>query len=105
MPKQKKPIKFMGVEMVEQNRTAFSEVAYDAHTPYGRAHILRIQDPRPGFRREVAFDFTLAGAIIGRALRPGEAAKRGEKWLTKMLATHLKHQRELLESRATREND
>ncbi len=87
-------IKFMGVVMVEQHPNVMHQVAYDAYTGYGRAQILRVPDPRPHYRGEKVFDMTLDGAIIGRAQRPGAAAKAGEKWLMKVCAKHLAVMRE-----------
>lgn len=96
----KKSIKFMGIDLIPvptHCRDSSLQYAKRAH-PYGHVQIRRVPSPRNP-QHENVFDLMIDGAIIGRALRPGEAAKRGEKWLMKVFANHLKHQRELKENK------
>lgn len=54
---------------------------------YGTIQLAQARRPGPlgdGPCGDKCWECKVDGAIIGRALRPGEAAKRGQKWLEKI---------------------
>ena len=63
-------------------------VEWFGQNPLGLVELRRCRHER--FSEYRVFECRLDGAIIGRALRPGAALRRGERWLMRLLKAALR---------------